>query len=278
MAYLLALASALAYGAADFVGGLASRRADTYVVVLVSQFAGLVLIGATLLFMPAAAADGGDILWGGIAGLAGGTGVALLYRALAIGTMGIVAPITAVCAVIIPVGVDVAGGAQLGLSVIAGIILALAAIVLVSRSTQEIGSSRRGVGLAFLAGVAIGIFFLALANTAAAAGLWPLVSARVASVALFGVLTLGRGTSLRMAPGVAGMTMLGGVLDMGANALYLLATRYGELSAVVTLASLYPASTVALAGVLLHERLSKTQYVGIVLALAAVVLIVSGGE
>lgn len=273
----MALASAALYGAADFLGGLASRSVATIVTVLVSQAAGLLLLVVLLPFLSAAATQG-DLAWGGAAGLAGGIGVGLLYRALAIGTMAVVAPTTAVCAVLIPVAAEAIGGARLGTQTIGGIMLALVAIVLVSQtsSARDRDDTRAtALWLAIAAGVAIGFFFLALARTDAAAGLWPLAAARAASVCLFLALAVATRQPLRIPARSIAVVLACGVLDMAANALYILATRRGALSAVVTLASLYPASTVLLARVVLGERLSGPQTVGIVSALVAVVLIVS---
>jgi drug/metabolite transporter (DMT)-like permease len=286
MAYLLALASAAAYGAADFCGGLAARRASTLAVVVLSQLAGLVLLLLLLPLLPAAAPTRPDLTWGAVAGVTGGTGVALLYRALAVGTMAVVAPTTAVCAVAIPVLAAIALGERPGRWAVAGIALALVSIVLVGRQEGTGddppfrgggGLVPRGVGLALGAGVAIGLFFLALGRTTAAAGLWPLVSARVVSIALFAALGVAAGRSLRIERRALVMASAGGALDMAANALYLIATRSGLLSVVVTLASLYPASTVMLARVVLGERLSRPQWLGVACALVAVALIVASG-
>jgi drug/metabolite transporter (DMT)-like permease len=138
--------------------------------------------------------------------------------------------------------------------------------------------SSRGLGLALLSGVAIGLFYLALAETSPDAGLWPLVAARTTSVALFTVAALTGRHPLRMAPPLAQLVIACGVLDMIANALYLLATRGGPLSVVVTLASLYPASTVILARVVLGERLSGLQVAGVLCALVAVIMIVGASQ
>jgi drug/metabolite transporter (DMT)-like permease len=134
--------------------------------------------------------------------------------------------------------------------------------------------AREGIGIAFLSGVAIGFFFLALARTSPAAGMWPLVASRAVSLVLFGAIGLASASRLRLPAPVAKTAIGGGVVDMAANAFYLASTRYGALSVVVTLASLYPASTVLLARVLLHERLSAWQVAGVTCALAAIVLIV----
>ena len=283
MAYVLALASAALYGAADFIGGLATRKAPAIAIVVVSQTAGLVLLALALPLMRGALPSLLDLFWGATAGLAGGVGVALLYQALAVGTMAVVAPVTAVCAVIIPVVATwIAGDAPRRVT-LAGIMLALVSIVLVSQQRPAVEGPdgeqrhvRSGLGLAFLSGIAIGFFFLSLARTAPEAGLWPLLAARSASVVLFAGLAAASSTSLRMPRHVALQATGGGALDVVANALYLIASRQGALSVVVTLVSLYPASTVILARVVLAERLSGWQHAGIVCALVAVVVIVGG--
>ena len=283
MAYLLALGSAVLYGAADFLGGIASRQTNTIAIVFASQGAGMVLLALMLPLLPGASPSGADLFWGGAAGLTGGVGVALLYRALAVGTMAVVAPTTAVCAVIIPVMTGVFFGERLAPWTLVGIALAIVAIVLVSQQEtaasveERAGALPPGVGLALASGVAIGLFFLALARTDAQAGMWPLLAARAVSVTLFGVIALVTARPLRMAAPVARMAVAGGALDMLANALYLLATRYGPLSVVVTLASLYPASTVLLARVVVGERLNGWQVAGVACALAAIALIVGNG-
>jgi drug/metabolite transporter (DMT)-like permease len=279
---LLALASAAFYGAADFLGGLASRRANTVAVVFLSQGAGLVALLLFLPLLPESIPTRHDWVWGGAAGIAGGIGVALLYRALAIGAMAIVAPITAVCAVLVPVIAAIAFGERPHARTLAGIGLALIAIVLVGQQPAHADLDAaptfraRGTATAFASGVAIGLFFLALAKTDAHAGMWPLVAARAVSFGLFAAIALVMQSPMRMPGRVGAMTLSGGVLDMLANLLYLIASRYGPLSVVVTLASLYPASTVILARTVLGERLSRIQVAGIVCALAAVVLIVGG--
>jgi drug/metabolite transporter (DMT)-like permease len=218
-----------------------------------------------------------------VAGLSGGIGVALLYRALAVGTMAVVAPITAVCAAMLPVFFGFALGERFRLLTIVGIVLAFVAIVLVSQprkaGSEEVQSTETrsfppGIGLAILAGVIVGIFFLALARTTPAAGMWPLITARITSIALFGLIALSTGRTVRMSAPATTTAVAGGVLDMLANAVYMLAARVGPLSIVVTLASLYPAATVILARVVLRERLGFVQGVGIACALGAVAIIV----
>lgn len=282
-AMVIAVLSAALYGAADFIGGLTSRRAPTLAVVFVSQVAGGVALLLLMPVLPASTVSVRDLLWGFVAGLAGGTGVALLYRALAIGTMSVVAPTTAVCAVAIPVAVAIGLGERPSFVTLTGMAVALVAIVLVSQS-PEAGASARvrayattALLIAMASGVAIGVFYLALARTSRGAGMWPLLAARGASAVLFaGMAVVAGGGALKMPRAALPLAVGGGLLDMLANGLYLVATRGGALSVIVTLASLYPASTVILARIVLHERLSRLQVVGVVACLAAIVLIVSG--
>jgi uncharacterized membrane protein len=302
MPYLLALASAVLYGAGDFTGGLATRRAGMLPVVVVSQLSGLILVVLLLPFLPAAEPSRADLIWGAAAGLTGGVGVALLYRALAIGRMAVVAPTTAVCAVVVPVLASFAMGERIGAVPALGIALGIGAIVLVSQQSADPhraapsdaipetpsappvearahATARRlppGVGIALISGVAIGFFFLSLARTRPEAGMWPIVASRTVSVLLFSLGALAGRHSIRM-PGTLALTILCGIVDMSANALYLLAVQAGPLSVMVTLSSLYPASTVLLARVVLGEQLNTRQVTGVVCALAAIVLIVSGG-
>lgn len=280
---VLALASAVFYGAADFIGGMTSRLADTMAVVLVSQFAGLLMVALLLPALGTPVPEARDWVWGALAGIAGGVGVALLYRALAVGVMSLVAPVTAVLAVTVPVIVAVAVmGERPALLASIGIVMALLAVILVSqaetappRDGKPVSPPRRGLGLALLSGVAIGCFFVALAQTSERAGLWPLLFARVSSVLFFAALMLATRRAPVMPRTVAAVAVAGGMLDMIANLLYLLAARQGPLTLAVTLSSLYPASTVLLARVVLHERLTSRQWIGVALALLAIILIVS---
>ena len=275
---VLALLSAFAYGAADFLGGLATHRSNATAVVIVSQAAGLTLLAAVTLFLPGSLPHAPDLAWGGIAGLAGGGGVAMLYRALAIGPMSIVAPLTAVCAALIPVAAGVALGERLTPATVVAIALALVAIVLVGQEPRR-GTAAAvrwdGLRIALGSGVLIGIFLVALARASPASGLWPLIPARVTSTVMFVAIALASGRSMRLPTPVLPAAIGGGALDMLANALYLTAVQRGPLSLMATLASLYPASTILLARVFLGERLSPMQAGGIACAVVATVLLVS---
>jgi drug/metabolite transporter (DMT)-like permease len=280
VAVVLALASAVVYGAADFLGGLASRRTSAFGVVALSQVVGLVALLALLPWLggPVGAAD---LAWGAAAGIAGAAGLVLFFRTLARGVMSVIAPVTAVTAAAVPVLVGLLAGNRIGPWAAVGIALALAAVVLVS---AEGGLSAlrtappTSVAPALAAGIAFGLFFVLLDRTSEQAGLTPLVAARLASVTLVVVLALVGRQSLRVTRPAHGLVALSGVGDMTANALFLLATQAdGQLAITGVLASLYPVSTVVLAQLLLRERLAGAQLAGLGTAVAAVVLITLPG-
>jgi drug/metabolite transporter (DMT)-like permease len=274
---LLALASALTYGAADFLGGLASRRATALGVVAISQLAGVALLAALLPFAPGGHASAADYSWAAGSGVAGGVGVTLLYRGLALGPMSVVAPVTAVCAAALPVAAGLAFGEHLPFAAMAGIALAFPAIALVSRAeSREDGSAAAGVQsvlIALGAGVSFSAFFVLLARTSTGAGLWPLLGTRAGSLGIV-LLVAGAGRRSLLVPRPVLRTVLAaGALDMAANAFFLFAVTRGFLSIVSVLTSLYPAATVLLARGVLKERISRSQSAGVACACVAVALI-----
>jgi uncharacterized membrane protein len=281
MTSIFALLAAAFYGAADFLGGLATRRATMIGVVLVTQAAGLAFLLLVTPLLPDADVTTTDLLFGMVAGVTGSVGVALLYLGLAIGPMSVVAPITAVCAAVVPLGVGLVLGERPHPLAGIGVALALVAVVLLSQTAaaatvQTAMPSRlgRGVRVALASGVAVGFFFAALGQTTPGAVLWPLVISRTVSVSLFlaAAVTTGRPAGVPRAALAAALAC--GALDMVANAFYLVAVRQGQLGLVATLASLYPASTVLLARFVLGERLGIWQQLGVGGAVAAIVLIV----
>ena len=279
LANALAVLASISYGAADFLGGLATKRGSTvFAAVVWSQATGLLLVLLAIPFLPPASPTAADLAWGAATGFFGGIGLALLYRGLAVGVMSVVAPVTAVCAVVIPVGVGLGLGERPTGVALAGVVLALVSIVLISQ-TGPIEPGRRaatGVPIAIASGIAIGFFLVCLQRTGLAAGLWPLVPARIVSVGFIALCGLVARQTLvprrESWPLVAG----GGALDMVANVLYLLAVRRGPLSIVATLTSLYPAGTILLARIVLRERLRLVQQAGVACAVLAIVLIVAG--
>jgi uncharacterized membrane protein len=280
VAVVLALASAVVYGAADFLGGLASRKTSVFGVVALSQLVGLAALLALLPWLGGpVGAD--DLAWGAAAGLAGAAGLVLFFRTLARGVMSVIAPVTAVTAAAVPVLVGLLGGDRIGPWAAAGIVLALAAVVLVSAEggLSALRTARPAtLAPALAAGSAFGLFFVLLDRTSGDSGLTPLVTARLASVGLVVVLALAARQSVRVTRPALPLVAFSGVGDMTANALFLLATQAdGQLAITGVLASLYPVSTVVLAQLLLRERLVGAQMAGLGTAVAAVVLITLPG-
>ncbi len=280
MAVVLALASAVVYGAADFLGGLASRKTSVFGVVALSQVVGLMALFALLPWL-GGPIDASDLAWGAAAGLAGATGLVVFFRALARGVMSVIAPVTAVTAAAVPVLVGLLGGETIGPWAAAGIGLALIAVVLVSAEAglSALRAARpAALAPALVAGSMFGLFFVLVDRTSAEAGLTPLVTARLASVALVAVIALAGRQSLRVSRPALPLVAVSGLGDMTANALFLLATQAdGQLAIVGVLASLYPVSTVILAQVVLRERLVGAQVAGLLSAVGAVVLITLPG-
>lgn len=278
LAVVLGLLVALTYGSGDFLGGIASKRTPPVVVVAVSQSFGLVLMATMVVLDRGATPIGGDVLAGAAAGSIGLVGVLLLYRGLAGSAMGVIAPITAVGAAIVPFSWGVITGERPSGPALAGVLLALVSVALVSSSdvASDRHSSREDLLLAAGAGVSFGLVFLLLGVTSAASGMWPVFAARVASVSLVMTAVLVRRRGLRVVPGTRGSIVGAGVFDAGANALYLLAIREGLLSLVSVLSSLYPAATVVLARTFLREDMHRKQLIGICFALGGVALIANG--
>jgi drug/metabolite transporter (DMT)-like permease len=221
--------------------------------------------------------SGADLGYGALAGLAGAAGVAMLYGGLASGAMSLVAPITGVVAVVVPIAVGVGSGERPAVVQYAGILVAVVAVALLSGGGSR--GARLGRGtllLAIGAGIGFGLFYVAIAKTSMGANLWPLVAARGASVATLLAVSGAR----RRAPSFGAahpLVVVGaGLLDVTANALYLLAVHGGLLSIVAVLVSLYPVSTVLCSVVVLGERLRTTQFAGVGAAVVAVVLITAG--
>jgi len=280
VAVVLALCSAVVYGASDFLGGLASRRAPVFGVVALSQLAGLVALFALLPWLggPVTPADLG---WGAAAGILGSTGLVVFFRALSRGVMSVIAPVTAVTAAAVPVLAGLFIGNRIGPWAGAGILLALLAVVLVSAEggLASLRAARpASLTAPLVAGSAFGFFFVLLDRTSADAGLTPLVAARLASVVLVVVVALAGKQPLRVSRVALPLVLVSGVGDMTANALFLLATQQeGQLAITGVLASLYPVSTVVLAQAVLRERLVPAQVAGLGAAVAAVVLITLPG-
>ena len=274
---VVGLVSALVYGAADFLGGTASRRISPVRVTAVAAVTGLVVLLAALPFV------GGTwsreaVLLGALSGVTGAVAIGLLYACLAIGPMSILSPLTAVVSAVVPLAIGLAGGERLGPIGYVALALALVAVVLVG-FVPEKGAVRPrlvGVAMAVGSGLAIGLFLVIIDQTPDDSGLVPLVLNRAVSGAILfatvGVLALGnfgRSRDIRgWRPGLA-LAVLCGVVDAAANTGLLIGLRIGELSVMAVLTALYPAGTIILAAIVLKERIAPVQVAGLVLAVAA---------
>jgi uncharacterized membrane protein len=267
------LLSALTWGAGDFSGGVASKRTGVYAVIIASQLVGLFfLIGLALVFDKATPFPE-DLMWGAAAGAAGAVGLLALYRGLASGRMGLVAPLSAVLAAALPVIVGAFTQGLPDISQFIGFGFALAGVWLLSRPEGALNFRLTELTLPVMAGVGFGLFFIFMDRANERTVFWPIVAARVASVLLM-TLTARINSQPRW-PERAHLPLiaLAGLLDAGGNAFFTLATQTGRLDVASVLSSLYPASTVALAWVILKERLTRPQWLGVAAALIAIVLI-----
>lgn len=274
----LGLGAALSWGLSDFIGGIKSRRLPVLSVLLVSQGTGLVLIGAVVAAGVGEAPGAGALVAAAASAVAGLLGLACFYRGLAIGAMAVVAPISATAAAI-PVTVGIATGERPSALQGVGVAVALAGVVLAAREPADREASGRtaaGVGLALLAAVGFGCFFV-LIDTASEQDLtWAVFANRVTGVSLLILIALALRPSplppRRDVPPLAAI----GALDLGANGLFVLSASKGLVSVAAVLASLYPVVVILLARAVLKERVSRLQGVGAAVALAGVALISAG--
>ncbi len=268
----LSLGAAAVWGGGDFAGGIATKRANVFRVVAGAHACGLLLMLLLAWLTREPFPPSPSLQWGVIAGISGAFGIAALYKALAIGRMGIVAPVASVITGILPVLVGIRTEGMPDRLQLAGFALALVSIWLVARPAGEI-DSHRGLGLAVLAGVLFGLFLVAGKQAGHHGVFWPLVAARTASTLLMLTIVAFLPRDSRPLRAALAPILTSGLLDSAANAMFIAATRHGRLDVAAVLSSLYPASTVILARVLLKERLSATQNAGIVGALLSVALI-----
>lgn len=265
------LASATSWGSGDFAGGLAARRSNVFSVTVISQVAGLAVLLAVAVGRSEPLPGWPDLMWAAAAGASGTLGLLALWRAMAVGLMSVIAPVAGVLSAAVAV---LAGAVMEGVPTgwqVTGFVLALAGVWLVSRQGHR-DAGRGGLGLALVAGLGFGGYFILINQVGDAALFWPLAFARAASSGLSFLAVLGAraplGPPVRLLPLVVGS----GVLDIGGNAFFFLALRAGRLDVSAVLAALYPAVTVVLARIILRERVSRAQSLGIIVSLAAVVL------
>jgi drug/metabolite transporter (DMT)-like permease len=275
----LALCSSLCWGVADFTGGTQARRAPLLRVMLVSQGSALAVLCVVALIDRTGVPSLVHLLPAVGAGAGGTIALAAFYRALAIGKMSIVAPISSTAA-IVPVAVGMAGGDRPQALQLAGIVAAIVGVVLASREpdagASESSVNRMSIMLALVAALGFGGFFVGMRASSHYDVLWALLLARVAGVTVLAVVAGVRWSELTGRIERFPLLAAAGLLDLLANALYALATRHGLLSVVAVLSSLYPLVTVLLARAFLGERVARIQELGIAAAVAGVAMIAAG--
>lgn len=275
LAVALALAASVSWGFGDFLGGLTARRLPALTVLAVSELAGLAAIALVLVARGDSLPGSASLLWAVGAGIAGMIGLGALYRGMAIGAMGVVAPLSAASAVI-PVGVGVATGERPSPLQLAGVAIALAGVVLASRERTELGARlAAGVELALVAALGFGLYYVFIDRASEHGALWAVTTSRGTAT----LLALGAAAVVGSARPPARMLprlCLIGFFDVGANGMLALALTHGLVSLVSVLSSLYPVTTVLLARAVLSERVARAQALGVALALGGAALI-SGG-
>ena len=273
LAVIYGLSSAVSWGAGDFSGGLASKRTSVFTVVLISQVVGILLLIASAFAFAEVIPDSNYLVWGAFGGVFGSLGLVALYSALAQSQMGLVAPLSAVVTAIIPVVFAFFSEGLPKTTQMAGFGIALVAVWFLSYSGSKNKLVKKELVLALSAGIGFGLFFIFIDKASSEAVMWPLVSARFASLTLLVIIILFRRgvqkPSIRQIPYI----VMAGVFDAGGNALFAMAAHLGRLDVSSVLASLYPASTVLLAWLFLKERLHSQQWIGVVAAFSAMVLI-----
>ena len=292
MGTILALAAAVLYGSADFLGGAAARRARPLAVLAITAPAGAVVMVVSAVVASAAGVGGhataplggsaglAGLAWGAAAGIAGAAGLLTFYAGFSVAPMSVVAPISALASALLPLGVAIAQGERLRPANIAGGVICLAAVALVSleRKTEARSAADRLRGLAYglASGIMFGLFFLFFRSAGATGVLWPVAVARLAGT----LIAIGACLALRVRPAWSGteraalpMALASGVIDAAANVCYVLATRSGLFGIAVVVTALYPGMTVLLARFVLGERMRWVQRIGLVLAGAGLVLV-----
>jgi drug/metabolite transporter (DMT)-like permease len=275
-AIALALGASLSWGLGDFLGGLTSRKLHVLTVLVVQQVFGLAAAAIWVVWSGDGFPGWGATAWAVAAGAAGCVGIGALYRGMAIGAMGIVAPVSAVSAVI-PFAVGIGSGERPGTLQVIGIALALVGVAVASREPADRGGGTAvGIGLALLAALGFGLYFVFAERAAEASVPVAVATARGFSLLLAFAAALAIGVSLRPGRSFLPALVAIGICDVGANMLFSLATTHGYLSVVSVLSALYPIATVALAALVLHERIAPGQRAGVAGALAGAALITAG--
>jgi drug/metabolite transporter (DMT)-like permease len=267
------LTAAACYGAGDFSGGVASKRNNVYGVVVMSQLVGLVLLLATAILTGETLPGFESMLWAALAGIFGGTGLIALYAGLAQGRMGVTAPVAAVVTTIVPVIIGIRAEGLPGTGQLVGFGLAFVAVWLVSRTEDGHSIKLSDLKLPVFAGLGFGLFMVFIDQAGEEAVFWPTTAVRVASISLIFIATRfmqsGQVSISKHFP----IVVLAGVFDSAGNVFLVLAMQAGRLDIAAVVSSLYPAGTVLLAWLLLKEHICKQQWLGLLAALIAILLI-----
>ena len=267
-----ALSAVGVWGASDFLGGIGARRANAFLFTAIVHVSGMILMGSLALFVRAPFPVSASLLWSLLAGSVGGIALALFYRALASGKMGLTAPVAAVLGAGIPTVVTAFAEGFPGYRHVGGFILAGIGVWLISRTEDRAGRPE-GLGLAVLAGFGFAGFYLCINKAGNGSALWIALISRTASFVVTSVFVL-FGRHIRAVPTpVLAIAMVTGCLDIAGSAVFIHANQIGRLDEAVVLSSLYPAITVLLARIFLHEHFSRARTIGMVAALVAVPLI-----
>jgi drug/metabolite transporter (DMT)-like permease len=303
---IMALAAAALYGTADFLGGVASRRTSVFAVLAMTVPAGAAVVIVVALLGEVTGLGGvlghgglgsagswSAIGWAAASGVCGASGLIAFYSGFAAAPISVVAPVAALVSTVLPVGVAIAGGERLSSGMVAGGVICLIAIVLVSvpparpsqkrpsqkqqgqnQQSQKQQSRLRALGYGAAAGAGFGLFFLFLKNAGQSGVLWPVaISRTTGTLVAFGIALATRTRPWRCGGGVVAIALVSGAVDAAANVCYVLATRAGLFGLAVVITSLYPGMTVLLARLLLGERMQWLQRAGLLLAAVGVVLL-----
>jgi drug/metabolite transporter (DMT)-like permease len=267
------IASAATWGAADFLGGLASKRTSPYRVLFLGELAGLIPFLFIAIVTERTLPPVTDVLWASLASLLGLTGLVFLYRALASGRMTIAAPVSALFAALIPVVFAFFTEGLPSAATLIGFVLAFVAVWLISQTGGlDLHVSFSDLRLPLISGLFFGVYFIAIHKATLHATFWPLAGARTTGVLALGLIALFTRQPAMPPRGVWGIVIINGFLDIAGNGFYVLAARTGRLDVAAVLGALYPASTVLLAWILLKEKISMIQTIGILCALSAIIL------
>jgi drug/metabolite transporter (DMT)-like permease len=273
LAILLGLASAASWGAGDFAGGVATKRTRVVGVVIASQLVGGILLLTLAIILAEAIPSPANLFFGGLAGIFGTLGLLALYQGLAKGQMGIVSPVAGVVAAALPVGLSLLSEGLPPIYHLVGFGVALTAVWFLSWGSTDTPIRAQQLWLPVAAGLAFGLFFVLIDQVSDETILWPLISARIASTGLLSIFCVIRGQRVLPERNRLTLIALAGMFDTGGNAFFALATRVGRLDISAVLGSLYPATTVLLAWLIVGERLERRQWLGVFAALVALVLI-----